>query len=340
MRAKFAMIFSIVLIAIMVPVILNSRTNTYVENYNTSVKAAMTSATFDAVQTINLRDNKAFATDSQKTTALDTFYKTLSSGYIALGSGNGDSIAQAYIPFVALIDNEGVYICYSKDYDNEADADYKITPITAFAESYSTGNSGNEYIVDFQLNDYMVIYKNGHKLTEGNRTYVIGDLNKLDKAAFDSLPFLADKDMYEEERQAVVTNTVSRLITKYLNRNIDETTKGQGAGLNFHNRQYDFSIPIGENEDWQRALKSPTVVAFYQGLQYNVGDNYVAQVAFTGGELSHAETYYIATENGTKYYHKATKAKYDDGTIKKTTKLYTSMEDAARAGAYPYPGEF
>ena len=337
---KITIAIFILCFILMIPLSLMVQYDNVVQQQNTEVKAALTTASFDAVQTASLHNGTAFSTLRQQTDALDAFYMSLSASYYSVLSSN-NTLLNAYLPFVMLVDNDGVYVCYALNADSYwSDAalrdkpdftndEYYITPLSAYAESYTLGGSSELYTVFFNLSDKLTIYQNNKLIAEGSYIHVKQVLDKKYPNAINNMPFMHDETMCIDERQAVVTNTVGRLINKYLN----EDVRGNDyVGFNIDNYNYTFILP-SESTYRQNAISGPTVLAFYHGPQIHLNAHSIAQVAFAGGELSKEEYYYITTDShGNKYYHTKGCSHVTGHSV-----VVSSMEEAAKAGAYPDP---
>ncbi len=334
--SKFITGLTVLMIMLSLPLLLNTKLDTAVQQENTHVKAALTTATYDTVQSINLVNGRAFHSEKQKKDALDVFYSSLSAGYFSLLGAN-NNVLNAYLPFVMLIDNDGAYVCYEIGYAGHVDDgiyehDYYLTPMTAYAATYTLGGSEETYVVQFTLGDYITIYTDGKILAQGGYNNIKSILDDKYPQALENMPFLLTEDMYIAERQAIVTNTISRLINKYLNENINGN---DSVGFNLHNTQYYFSLPVSQQE-WQNTISSPTVIAFYHGPQYVLHHNAIAQVVLAGGELAKTTQYYITRNGSNKFYHVAGCSHLTDENYSNASTVNT-MEEAALAGAYPDP---
>lgn len=336
--SKFVTILAVLVFMLSIPLLLNTKYDTAIQQENTHVKATLTNAAYDAVQTITLVDGKAFGTPKQIHTALDAFYTSLSAGYYSV-LGVDNTLLNAYLPFVMLIDNDGVYVCYALNYSDywgdgatmpdSIDERYYLTPLTSYAATYTQGASDDVYVVQFTLGDHITIYTNGRVLVEGGYSHVKSVLDAKYPDAIESLPFLTSEKMLIDERQEVVTNTVSRLINKYLN---EDVHGNDNVGFNLMNTQYYFELPTSQ-QTWQNALSGPTVVSFYHGPQKRLNHTSVAQVVFAGGELAKETHYYVTIDgSGNKYYH--TK---DCENLTEESITVNTMEEAALVGAYPDP---
>lgn len=331
--SKFITALTVVAIMFSIPLFFNIKLDTAVQQENTHVKAALANASYDTVQTIHLDKGRAFHSEKQKRDALDVFYTSLSASYFSL-LGSNNNVLNAYLPFVMLIDNDGAYVCYDPGYtgvikDNQYTHDYFLTPITAYAATYTLGGSTQQYVVQFTLGDYITIYTDGYILVQGNYAHVKSVLDEKYPEVLDKMPFMASYEKYTTERQTIVTNTISRLINKYLN---EDVNGNDSVGFNVRNTQYYFALPVSQ-QAWQNTISAPTVISFYHGPQYMLHHNAIAQVAMAGGELGKTTQYYITRSGSKKFYHVAGCPNIDA----ENHSMVNTMEEAARAGAYPDP---
>lgn len=336
---RITIVLFVIVILLTLPLSLISRYDNTIQQQNSLVKQALTNASYDAVQTVSLVNGNAFSTLKQKKEALDVFYTSLSASYYSV-LGINNTTLNAYLPFVALVDNDGVYVCYSKNYDSYwgDDADkpeftddmYFYTPLAAYAATYTLGGGAKVYVVQFTLGDYVTIFCDDKFLVAGNYAHVKQYLKQYDPDFTESMPFMLTEKMYIAEKQAVATNTVSNMINKYLN---EDVFGNDNIGFNQNNTQYTFILPEN-NTSIQNAISGPTVIAFYHGPQTRLGNALAAQVAFAGGELAKETHYYITIgPSGDKWYH-TMDCEHLHG-VHPT--VVNSMEEAAKAGAYPDP---
>lgn len=328
-----------IIILLALPLSLITTYDNAIQNQNSQVKQALTNAAYDAVQTATLVDGKAFGTMKQKRAALDVFYTSLSASYYSVLGVNNTTL-NAYLPFVMLVDNDGVYVCYSKNYDSYwgtsgskpeyTDDMYFYTPLAAYSATYTLGGGASVYVVQFTLGDYMTVYKDDKLLVSGNYAHVYSYLKDRDEDFTDSMPFMITENMYIAEKQAIATNIVSNMINKFLNEDI---FGNDNVGFNLTNTQYTFVLPEGSTS-MQNAISGPTVLSFYHGPQTRLGNAKTAQVALAGGELAKETHYYVTTDDaGNQWYHTAD-CEHLTGAH---TTVFNSMEEAAKAGAYPDP---
>ncbi len=356
--SKLSIVFASIVIATFLPLAWCINASSVMERHSVEIQSDMTNAAYDAMQSVNIIDDHAFKTKSQRSEALDAFYVSFAanSGLTAAG-GVSEAVITSHIPFVALVDVDGVYVAYSKDYNSWGSKDkrtYKVSPITTFSESY-TVSATEQYTIQFNLDNTAIVYYNGSKIADGNYKELkvalseIKSKGKEGKNAIDTFKFMESKSAFDAEKQLVITNVVARTVENYMNEEIASDKKNldnSKSGYNLHNAQYQVVIPQDKQADFANALSSPTVIAFYQGDQLQTGKNYVMSFALTGGEMGTVEKYFITQESGTLYYHSSTScsrfrshlgAKDADSGKYISEQRYFTMEEAARMGAYPCP---
>jgi hypothetical protein len=345
---KLAIVFFALLVAMVLPISAYTYLDAKASQNNDQIRNAMTDAAYDSMQAVQKVDGYAFRTDPQKKAVLDGFYASLASSY-GYTSNTNQVILQSYIPFVAMADNDGVYVCYSKDYGswNSGQYLYNTTPLASYSETYSVSN-GKQYAVQFYLNGSSSVYENGKLIATGDYPHVVSILNKDYPDSILSLPFYkqgsndeqkkTQQNQFNEECRMVVTNVITRTVEQYMNKGLDDSgnngfiRNGGNDGYNRHNIQYSIKIPQGDRESWARALTSPTVISFWEGVQVDTGTSVTVQYALTGGELDKQQKYYV---DGNGYYHSTLDCEHISGTVNKQ-KTYT-MEEAAGEGYYPCP---
>ncbi len=371
--SKLSMVFLIVFTAAVAPLLWATQVTSTASLVSEETRGSLTTASYDTAKSLEIVDNYAFKTTSQRNEALDTFYTSLASAYGLSATGGAVHVeTTSHIPFVALIDNDGVYVCYSKDYNNWGKLNstaYKITPITTYSTGY-TVSSDVHYQVQFTLNGEATVFLNGTKMATGTYKEVLRELtdrrdnNKPGKDALNILKFMNSQEDFDEEKQIVVTNVIVRSVENYMNKEIASNKKNQvysKTGWNLHNTQYKVVIPRDQQSDFANALSAPTVMSFYQGKQMQIGDTYTMSVALAGGEIGPEERYYVEyrtdrveyDEHGAAhavfdiYYHSDKNCPLilnatirqrdaDSGEYISDNKTYT-MEEAASLGAYPCP---
>ncbi len=357
--SKYSMIFLVIIIATFMPLAWYIHVSAVTGQYSAEIRADMTNASYDAMQAVTIKDDFAFKTTAQRSEALDAFYMSLSSSYgLTAAAGISEISLTSHVPFVALIDNDGVYVAYSKDYNAWGKADsktYKISPITTFSETY-TVSANEQYTIQFRLDGNAIVYLNGSKIAEGNYKTLKSKLEELKaekkdgENAIDTFLFMSDKASFNDEKQTIITNVVVRTVENYMNKEFasdSKTNVGTKTGFNLHNAQYQIIIPRDKKSDFANALTAPTVISFFQGQQIQTGTKYAMSFALAGGEIGNTEKYYITRDaDGTLYYHSSTTCEHfidnrgekdpDSGKYISEERFYT-MEEAASLGAYPCP---
>lgn len=332
---RWLIVFMVIIISLTAPVTISTYTTNTMTEENNIAKQNMTTAAYDGMASVDMDKGYAFKTNAQRVIALNGFYKSLAASYGLTNSAMEQNILSSYIPFVAMVDNDGIYICYNREYNNWASGseEYDVTSPITYSETYNTGSS-SVYIAQFKLDNSACIYKNGNLIASGNWKKLHSKINSGE--AYNCLPFLASEEMFKEEKQSVVTNVIGRTIENYMNSTLNisgnkiSDTKNN-AGLNSHNAQYVFTLPRSESQNWARAISGPTIISFYQGTEFTEigGTSYTVQFALTGSDIGTESKYYVGTDG---YYHLD---KNCNSTI--NTQIFYSAKEAAAAGYSPCP---
>ena len=359
--SKFFLIFFSLMIALSLPVWYYNRLDTQAEEQNQIIQEYMTAATYDAAQSAIIDESTAFSTATKRHIVLESFFESLAASFSMMNAGTQHAILSSHVPFVALIDNDGVYINYEQDFYswarqlNPADpnsqpapdvkwgtsflGEFKTTPIYTYTENYGA------FTVQFFLDDTVKIFYLGQEAFKGKngKNYTFsGDYARVCKKLTDSqksqLPFMATRELFREEKNHVITNCVVNHVRYYINQSINNSEEYAYEDYNQHGAQYQFMIPLegNSNSGWARSLQGPTIIAFYEGQQNSLERTYVAQYALAGSEIAEEEKYFITKKvvgGETCYFYHTDNCSQLTAEDKK--KFYTSMEKCAARGASP-----
>lgn len=318
-----------------IPIFLKTNISARTAQINNDYSNYLITATksgIDAVLEDNPEGQYVFATEDKRQSATDAFYQTLIQCF-NYDYTTYENLVYYYVPCVFMVDTDGYYIQYMKEYtDSEGMCAYEniITPINKWARTYSVGGNsltGNTYNVEYHLDDTVkVVYKNRKDevcTIEGEYAEVY---KKLEEPAILSGVFGSYTD-FDNERTDIVIDSIEKQLTYYIN--VHDTLYNQQRNV-----QYEFTMPRVTKEDWARLVDAPTILSFMQGAQTEIGTNYLNIYALAGSEIEEDIYYVITTDgNGEKTYH-IKECSHVTGTESK--KLY-SMEQAAMKGAYPCP---
>ena len=200
------------------------------------------------------------------------------------------------------------------------------------------------------------------RVDSGFRSQVNSDIYYDDLGrSYNLLRFIDNaNNVYNDERNSVVVNSILEEVSYYVN-NQNMLARG-------NNIPYIFEMPEISEEDWHRLLANPTLISFMQGYQTPNWTSFINIYALSGGEVIKQKQYFITEEGGEKHYHLLDTANryhhielrripeeievnyagdtvkrtitreiyvyiHEDGTEEEITKIYTSMDQCALAGA-------
>ena len=305
---------------------------------NTEYAEKLTSACYDAAQTISAdfvgKPTGCWDDSSSRTETLLIFYKSLAQN-LDMDTEVRIRGIKDYTPFVLLVDNPGFYISYNACFDDYGNAivpeDLESVNVVSELNTYTGTYDG--HTVRFYLNDYVDVTLSDGSFLDGKRTEVF---EKLSGSAKTALSFLNDTEAFGQMRVEAVSGKIEQVINYYLNT--------QMINVSAYNTGYQVALPQLSGEDWSRMLAHPTVISFAQGEQEPVDGRILNVYAYAAGELNEKYLYFImdgeyycidkdlksqiqkvAEGNGVAYYFNG----------KRIDCFYTDMEECARKGAVP-----
>lgn len=347
--SRYFAIFTTIAILIMIPLIISSVWNANSTQTNEILTDYITAASKDALTVAVYEDGVVFNSVIKRHNSLKAFYDTIYGSFDADMTVGNQSKINSYIPCVVLVDNNGMYINYRGQTNNLGQ--YTTTPIYSFTKTYSI--NGNEYIINYHINDNMVIFSgNGNVLFEGsydqlrakfydsdNLSIHKSDIDQLrqitatDRDGNEGLLF-SNKNIYDIEKQETITQIVLEKTEYYIN-SLNQ--------INNNRNNYFYTINISKSRGWAQYLKGPTVLTFIQGNQMRVANNKSMNIyALAGGELAKATQYYVTKETDASgesinYYHIKGCSHINSDAVETVYRKFYNMEDCVKYNAYPCP---
>ncbi len=242
--------------------------------------------------------------------AVDTFISSLSKNMNIEGNEGAELMLKNYIPAIAIIDYNGVYISSMETYDTVGNAgsivstmDHVVHPKRYFSFTYGIDSGGNIYTneddiqarrntngfsvhnVEFSMDDHIV-----HRYTYGNTTieakgfYIEDEANNRRLIAGKTDVLLLEKvvEMLLEKRQEVIIQVITEELTNAVNKH---NSYARSIGID-----YVFSFPATSQDEMFRYVDDIGVLAFVQGI--SVGNNYLNYKAFSSASIELAARYY------------------------------------------------
>lgn len=339
-----AIIFAAVLLPIVIIVYVNTSFVVRAEReemyYKNLITSAVTDAT-DAMKKVENDDSKldygySGIVDNKVSinadVAVDTFFTSLYNNLGIKGNSASELTFKSYIPALAIIDYDGIYI-YSAEEDDNGNIDYVLKPKKYFTYMYyidksdgykmkeytkdiniANANAGLIYQVTFTQDDY--VYLKVYKLA-GGELKELSDLGISYVNAF----YLTDKQnngwLVGEQSDlrnlddAMLSDTLNEVISCVANELV-EMRKEVIAKIcmqelsyvvNAHNYyakkagvKYNFTFGIESDADWYETVDGIGMIAVVQGI--SLGNRYLNYSAYSATDLTVSKKYYLSNAMG------------------------------------------
>ena len=324
---------------------------------NIEYSSKLTSACFDAAQTMNTDNVERYGcvwhdADDLKTT-LETFYNSLTYSFNWDNMGRVDEMA-LFTPVVCLVDVDGYYISHNVVFNDTGtvnisfDAEHRngLTALNAWTDNYGG------VLLRYFLNDNVeVICLDGTKI-KGNRIEVYKKLQEdfPSGAEVTELSFITDDDEFERRKNELIVQEINDQCEYYINNH-------NVIGDSYENK-YSFEMPEIAGQDWMRLLQNPTVISFLQGYSTKADNRLLNVYSLGGGELIENFHYFIdgdtyhclEKEGGVTRSTRDVNTSYESEGVTKTKHttyveysynghlidaIYSNQTDCAKRGAYP-----
>ncbi|MBQ9764991.1 MAG: hypothetical protein IJW18_02185 [Lachnospiraceae bacterium] len=293
------------------------------KQYKSYVMSACDAAIGEALNNNQMEDNRLFASCETRKRAVSAFFRSLMLSFNRTEVSVNELIA--YVPVILLIDNDGLYIWSDNvTSDNITDYDFvgDVYEYRGWTEAF-----GDEIIIRYHLDDTVeLINVNTGEMVAGKREFV--STSAIGKNIF----FLNDKEAFEQRRNQTISDNIDGVLQYCLANNNAYNPNDIRYSVNILNNQEDVEI------------NSPTVLAFLQGNQLMKSDGDVLNVyAFSATGIMDKRHYFIDETKGRYYCFEELCENgliecidglyFFDGNV--IERLYTSMEECAKQGAYP-----
>lgn len=204
---------------------------------------------------------------------IDTFLKTLYNEFDVEGNHLTEEVFKQYIPIISIISYDGIYIYSVEEYDNNKKISHILKP-----KQYYTAEIG-DYIVAYTLGDNASIISKTGQRYNGNLS--TGNF-------FPSLPANVDLNTIKLQKESVIINKISNLVSYAINKHNDYALRN---GI-----VYKFEVPTINNTEWQNTIKNPGMLAFVQGI--SVGNKYLNHYAIGTSKITEGSKYYLTKGQG------------------------------------------
>lgn len=260
-----------------------------------------------------------------KERANEEFFFTLAAGFGILDNPFQQELLKLYIPVLAITTEDGFYILFNDEYDNNGVLEVSKQWSELIPYSYEDDN----FVYRFTLNDKVTLYDKNNILGEDTAVVHLDFHEIKDNPFYKKVVEVSpDNIMLEEElfyltKNYAITSKLEEYLSYYVNCNNDIA---EHFGVT-----YQFILPETDNSEWVRGINGTGMIVIFQGFPYNNGRSYYNQFAVAGATIKHADIYYIVAKDWYYEYHKEGCEEFIKGNEIKTC---YDMESCAKEGAF------
>lgn len=241
-----------------------------------------------------------------KSAFLESIYNNLDIRWVQ----SAEEFVQQFIPVIAIIDYNGVYISsidtYSKQissYSSRTRTEHVLKPKRYYAYTYGIDNSGNIVDTPEQLaiehnfrSIHHIEFTLDDRIVHHGKRMEFGSWADYDIASFYITDQRNNSVLYDGGNEAAVINHLQKtrkniIVSIITNEMIYAANKN-----NIHAREngisYNFVFPDVQVEDMYRYIENTGVLALVQGIK--VGNKYLNYCAYGGGDLALRRRYYLS----------------------------------------------
>lgn len=249
--------------------------------------------------------------------AKETFFKTLYNSLGITGNEAAERYLQTFVPCLAIIDYNGVYISSEETYTKSGEkvTEHVVKPKKYYTYSYyivkesgnykmvdvdsytsGDGNIESTHTVEFTMDDYIT-----HRGMKGNTSF---DAESIPTKTFYITDSKNNSDLTNSVTDSSIQcpdgkNGVARYLASIREQVIIDTLTNQIAyatnAANSYARSagvtYDFVFPVLDQDEMESAIDNVGVFAFVQGL--NIGNKYLNAKSYSISKLESAVRYYF-----------------------------------------------
>ncbi|MNW24136.1 hypothetical protein D3C74_08470 [compost metagenome] len=292
------------------------RTQEAMVMYNGAFQAAVQDAAFalQMNENQNLESNYGSLKKirANKELAIEAFYESLFHNTGIADDATAQGVLKAYIPLLAVIDYDGIWVYTSESIRNES-GELENRQVWKSKKAYTyLDEKGNS--IAFTLDDYLYAYDtNNQKWAEGRREEVAAEVDY-------NIPLVNDPEAFEAVRRQTIIDTVQR--------NLEQTINTYNQHASRVGISYRFMLPVISQEEWNNTINDVGVLSFIQGVP--VGMNYYNSYALGGSRVIKSPVIYGYEQDGQKVYYR--ESDHFGGEI---LEKFGSEREAAQAGYYP-----
>jgi len=249
---------------------------------NRQYTSYLASATTDAASEMasETKEANTLPYKSSREKVVNTFFSSLA---INFGYDTKEDMTKLrmYVPVIAMIDTDGYYVAYNKDFMS-ADG---VPSLESAITTINTWTAVKPHLtVRYYLGNKVDITTNNGKFISDTYANVYSEIKKLNKnggyslyqSELEALGF-NDKDKFEHYRNETIIQDIQDKVEYYIN-----NQNKVAAALQ---PEYIFEMPLTKTDDWVRVLENPTVIAFMQGVRISDSKRYLNIYSLGGGEV-------------------------------------------------------
>lgn len=330
----FALIFVVVLLPVVIIVYVNTAFVVKAEKQEMYYKNIMNSATTDAVtamkqveSTDDIDYGYSGIVDKKVSinvdVAISTFYNSLFNNFGIAGNKNSMYNMKMYIPAIAVLDYDGIYIHSAEKKDNEMvfttkpkvyytykyviqrdkNGEYKLVPLEEISDLNSSDILEDQiYEVTFTMDDYIYINIIDASYTDSeqdekefiklSKNFYLHDGNN-NEYLINSMGIISSEknrlikeivEYLELMRKEVIAKTSMREISYAINRH---NYYAERAGI-----KYNFFFTVESDASWYETIDGIGMIAFIQGI--SLGNRYLNYKAYSAADLILSKKYWVS----------------------------------------------
>lgn len=281
--------------------------------------------------------------------AKNTFFNSLYNNFGIKGNDAAEKYLQLFVPAMAIIDYNGVYISSIEEYNKDGSTviEHTVKPKKYYTYSYyivkqknnqysivsvddyKSGTIHSLHTIEFTMDDYVthrgVVYNSSGNVELPVKSFYLADTRT--GTYVDNNGDMGDKnnaDLFEglsteTENIKAVVNHLKEVKDEVIIKTITDEVAYAVNQNNFYASQagitYDFVFPTIEQEEMKSYINDVGIFAFMQGL--SIGNKYLNSKAYSVSRLELTTKYYLTIAKDPKsernLYHATTNCKkYND----------------------------
>ena len=246
--------------------------------------------------------------------AIDTFYNSLFNNFGIAGNKDSQQALKAFIPVIAILDYDGIYIHSAEDIAGKIE--YITKPKQYYTYCFGVNNTFNivEDVSNTLLDDiifevtytmdedyiFLDIYDKNKTQTEASTSFYLDDAQTVNILSYYFTSVLTDEkediknnviQKIKEKRKEIITQISIDAISQAVN---THNTYAEMLGI-----KYDFIFVESNTSAWFESINGIGMVAIIQGI--SLGNRYLDYRAYSVTSLSLSKNYYLSntilTEN-------------------------------------------